>query len=1452
MGRMKALFLSCLISIDIASGAPQFADFYATLDAFLSGNPISASSDTVATSAQPSTAIRTEAPGQNAPAQIDPFDLSNVNTWDNLPASLFNAPSPPPHQPPPRQIPPQHSPTHYSPTHHSPTLQDSAPISHHDTMSQKSTWNDHSPFDQEQSRRRWDYSMNGLDQGSPMGIDSGNMVGGASQGSQQEPFLPLADHSPGSSMADNPGQVLDWSSPPVSKDTYKYEDEPAPKPQPADAEAMAKAVLRGQVKRWEWTYSSTLLNGEISSRYRDDSQSSVFCCQRLPYICNVDGVCVIDRKECQEFCSCASNPYTPHCTKDVIPRIKKRMTALEDKILEKVSKELNLPTPPTLVTTSLPADPTTTEFIYVRRSTYRPATSNRSLTIARGTPTPLSNYDATSTLTLRNNDGDKPTESIPPQRQPSVKSTSTTTTTPRPTFARSTTTRSQPKTSSSVSPTKSSTALRTTQGSTSSRTTQGSTSSRSTALRTTQGSTSGRSTQGSTSSRTTQGSTSSRTTQGSTSSRSTALRTTQGSTSGRSTQGSTSGRSTQGSTSSRTTQGSTSSHTNQGSTSSRTTQDSTLNQTTQGSTSNRTTQDSTSNHTTQGSTSSRAIQGRNRTSSSNLFRTSIQMISTAPTPSPRTTIASSTVKESTTPPPTTMNNEVYSTNNHNAFSNGAIRGTASSPTQDNNDNNGTLHTLPTISTITNSTVQSSLLPAHNASTISSQYPIINTYTGIDIKTSTSIPSTSKTSESHTTQNISTIHASTIRNDPVTSTSGLLTTPTSHATVKNIVSTSEPLTTFSSDNSTEISTQTQSPSTNYKQTDSVKWQTTTTNETTSSSSEGTTSSSRAASETAERSFGNDHSYGNLSYLMVSTTSVGDGVNRTVLWSDVPPVPTPSQDESDLVVGGKEREFMKWLNPNVETDPCNHFPCENGSCSRLGNGVYICNCSEGWTGDLCDMPCNLDCGQHGHCGRVGKNMTGCICHQNYTGRRCEEKKKYVPGVTEVSTNMNNLKVWEVALIAIMTAVCAATVFVAMPYLLWRRQWIPIRQLVFYFQEYEEDDDKDYDAFVSYQSSPRDERFILQHLYPKLEKELQFRLCLHFRDFSPGEPIANNIISAVERSRRTIMILSPSYVASEWCRMEYQKAQHEMLRLKHKIIPIILEDIDGMPEMDANLKTIIDTVTYIKWPGEEEPSTSKKVERFWKLLELSMPKKKETLARSLSTCSSDMPLTSITKSCFDSIASSLKDFDELSATSLSSSSSAFSNGSSSTTSNSTVDREESAPSGSRAQSINEAKVSHVGFVTDSISAPGKKETSSAEDCSVTKSIRSSGINSEQSQLSSNHSAVSSRTKQLPFEHSLTPPPTSIAPRKNSLPSSATSSIPVEADSAQESRRTSDQSCASSLDNKVIGPALLGASCPAVKQSPAPRFSSDDYIIEVKEIGKQIKISNRPPRKYASELLV
>ena len=90
-------------------------------------------------------------------------------------------------------------------------------------------------------------------------------------------------------------------------------------------------------------------------------------------------------------------------------------------------------------------------------------------------------------------------------------------------------------------------------------------------------------------------------------------------------------------------------------------------------------------------------------------------------------------------------------------------------------------------------------------------------------------------------------------------------------------------------------------------------------------------------------------------------------------------------------------------------------------------------------------------------------------------------------------------------------------------------------------------------------------------------------------------------MEQSRRTILVISPDYVGSIWTRLEYQVAQQQMLRLRHKIIPIIYRDINHLTDLDLNLKLLLGSVTYLLWPGDN--ATSKQLKQFWKQLQTAL---------------------------------------------------------------------------------------------------------------------------------------------------------------------------------------------------------------------------------------------------------
>ena len=85
--------------------------------------------------------------------------------------------------------------------------------------------------------------------------------------------------------------------------------------------------------------------------------------------------------------------------------------------------------------------------------------------------------------------------------------------------------------------------------------------------------------------------------------------------------------------------------------------------------------------------------------------------------------------------------------------------------------------------------------------------------------------------------------------------------------------------------------------------------------------------------------------------------------------------------------------------------------------------------------------------------------------------------------------------------------------------------------------------YDLFVSY--NQHDYQWVNEILQPKLEDELKLRLCLHNRDFRLGEVITEQIVESIESSKKTLFILSKSFLASTWCKYEIQMAQGHLFR-------------------------------------------------------------------------------------------------------------------------------------------------------------------------------------------------------------------------------------------------------------------------------------------------------------------
>ncbi|XP_066405126.1 toll-like receptor 2 type-1 [Molothrus aeneus] len=129
--------------------------------------------------------------------------------------------------------------------------------------------------------------------------------------------------------------------------------------------------------------------------------------------------------------------------------------------------------------------------------------------------------------------------------------------------------------------------------------------------------------------------------------------------------------------------------------------------------------------------------------------------------------------------------------------------------------------------------------------------------------------------------------------------------------------------------------------------------------------------------------------------------------------------------------------------------------------------------------------------------------------------------------------------------------------------------------------------YDAFVSY--SENDSEWVENTMVQELEQACPpFRLCLHKRDFVPGKWIVDNIIDSIEKSRKTLFVLSEHFVQSEWCKYELDFSHFRLFDENNDAaILILLEPIQSkaIPKRFCKLRKIMNTKTYLEWPASEQ---------------------------------------------------------------------------------------------------------------------------------------------------------------------------------------------------------------------------------------------------------------------------
>ncbi|XP_028657813.2 toll-like receptor 6 [Erpetoichthys calabaricus] len=149
----------------------------------------------------------------------------------------------------------------------------------------------------------------------------------------------------------------------------------------------------------------------------------------------------------------------------------------------------------------------------------------------------------------------------------------------------------------------------------------------------------------------------------------------------------------------------------------------------------------------------------------------------------------------------------------------------------------------------------------------------------------------------------------------------------------------------------------------------------------------------------------------------------------------------------------------------------------------------------------------------------------------------------------------------------------------------QWTQTKQRAKTKQLLETRRDLAYNAFVSY--SQDDSSWVKEYLLPNLEEMGTLKICYHERNFIAGKSIIENIITCIEKSYKSIFVLSTNFISSEWCHYELYFAQHQLLSENtENLILILLEPIPHymIPSKYYKLKDLMSRKTYMEWPKDK----------------------------------------------------------------------------------------------------------------------------------------------------------------------------------------------------------------------------------------------------------------------------
>jgi TIR domain len=102
--------------------------------------------------------------------------------------------------------------------------------------------------------------------------------------------------------------------------------------------------------------------------------------------------------------------------------------------------------------------------------------------------------------------------------------------------------------------------------------------------------------------------------------------------------------------------------------------------------------------------------------------------------------------------------------------------------------------------------------------------------------------------------------------------------------------------------------------------------------------------------------------------------------------------------------------------------------------------------------------------------------------------------------------------------------------------------------------------YDVFISY--SHKDIEWVQRELIPRLKKA-KLKICVDDQDFPIGGVAIVTMQDSIEVSRRTLLVLTPRYMTSEWTEFEMLASRTlDPAAHRRRTIPLMVEKVEKLP--------------------------------------------------------------------------------------------------------------------------------------------------------------------------------------------------------------------------------------------------------------------------------------------------